>query len=42
VIIRYPDTFADITVGAGLTHTKNTSGGYKIYTFTAGTGNITV
>jgi hypothetical protein len=41
--LRYPDTQEDLfSVGAGLTYTKTTSGGYKIYTFTAGTGTITV
>jgi hypothetical protein len=25
-----------------LVHTKTTNGGYKIYTFTAGTGTVTV
>jgi hypothetical protein len=30
-----------LTVGAGLTYTSTTSGGYKIYTFTAGTGSVT-
>jgi hypothetical protein len=25
-----------------LTYTKTTTGGYKIYTFTAGTGSVTV
>jgi hypothetical protein len=25
-----------------LVHTKTTSGGYKIYSFTAGTGTVTV
>ena len=43
VILRYPDSQEDLTtVGAGLTYTKTTSGGYKIYSFTAGTGSITV
>jgi hypothetical protein len=42
VIIRYSDTRDDIsTIGAGLTYTKTTSGGYKIYSFTAGTGTVT-
>jgi hypothetical protein len=42
VIIRYTDTFADITtIGAGLTYTKTTTGGYKIYSFTAGTDSVT-
>jgi hypothetical protein len=43
VIIRYADTFSDLTtIGGGLTYTKTTSGGNKIYTFTAGTGTVTV
>jgi hypothetical protein len=29
-----------MTVGAGLTYSSTTSGGNKIYTFTAGTGNV--
>jgi hypothetical protein len=42
VIIRYTDTFADITtIGGGLTYTKTTTGGYKIYSFTAGTDTVT-
>ena len=42
VVIRYANTFADITtIGAGLTYTSTNTGGYKIYSFTAGTGNIT-
>ena len=43
VIIRYSDTFAALTsVSGGLTYTTATSGGYRRYTFTAGTGTITV
>ena len=30
----------DVAIGGGLTYTKTTSGGNTIYTFTAGTGNI--
>jgi hypothetical protein len=42
VILRYSSTFDDLTtIGAGLTYTKTTSGGYKIYQFTAGTGTVT-
>jgi hypothetical protein len=41
--LRYSSNNADLTsVGAGLTYAKSTSGGYTIYTFTAGTGTITV
>jgi hypothetical protein len=39
VIIKYPDT-KTITVGGGLTSSTSTSGGYKVTTFTAGTGNV--
>jgi hypothetical protein len=43
VIIRYADTFADITTNSGgLTYSGPvTSGGYKTYTFTGGTGTVT-
>jgi hypothetical protein len=39
VIIKYPDT-RTITVGAGLTSSTSTSGGFKTTTFTAGTGTV--
>jgi hypothetical protein len=40
--MRYSEEFNDITsIAAGLTWTKTVSGGYKIYTFTAGTGTVT-
>mgnify|MGYP000173605122 FL=1 len=44
VVIRYADTFPDLgSISVGLTYTGPvTSGGYKVYQFTAGTGNITV
>jgi hypothetical protein len=43
VIFRYPSNFNNIsTIGAGLTYTLTTANGYKIYTFTAGTGTITI
>lgn len=43
VIFRYPDTKPALTsIGAGLTYTTTTSGGYRIYQFTAGTGTVTV
>jgi hypothetical protein len=43
VIIRYPSTNANLTsIGGGLTYTLTTTGGYKIYSFTAGTGTVTV
>ena len=43
VILKYPDTY-DLTIDAGLTSTTDSStvAGYKITTFTAGTGNVQV
>jgi hypothetical protein len=43
VIIAYPDTNTAIaSIGAGLTYTVDTTtrSGYRVYTFTAGTGTI--
>jgi hypothetical protein len=43
VILRYADTFADLTsISGGLTYSRTVTGGYKIYSFTAGTGSVTV
>jgi hypothetical protein len=43
VILSYPSTFPNLTsIDVGLTYTMTTSGGNKIYTFTAGTGTVTV
>ena len=43
VILSYPDSYADLTsISAGLTYTKTTPTGYKVYSFTAGTGTITI
>jgi hypothetical protein len=40
VILKYPDT-KTITIGAGLTGTTaGPSGGFKVSTITAGTGNV--
>jgi hypothetical protein len=40
VILKYPDTFT-ITIGSGLTGTTAApSGGFKVSTITAGTGNV--
>ena len=40
VILKYPDT-KTITIGAGLTgSTASPSGGFKVSTITAGTGNV--
>jgi hypothetical protein len=44
VIIAYPDTFPAITtISGGLTYSVSTisRSGYRVYTFTAGTGTIT-
>jgi hypothetical protein len=44
VIIAYPSTYAAITtIGAGLTYSVSTvsRAGYRVYTFTAGTGTVT-
>jgi hypothetical protein len=42
VIIKYPDTYVPIrTIGAGLTYTYDVTGGYRIYTFTAGSDTVT-
>jgi hypothetical protein len=39
VILRYPAAFT-ITIGAGLTGSTATDGGFKVSTITAGTGNV--
>jgi hypothetical protein len=35
VIIRYANTYSDLSVGGGLSYTYANTGGYKIYTFTS-------
>ena len=40
VIIRYPTSFATITIGAGLTYTSATDGSDTVVTFTAGEDTI--
>jgi len=44
VIVRYPNTYPNISsISGGLTYSGPVnSGGYKIYTFTAGTGTVTL
>jgi hypothetical protein len=43
VILRYNAAYPDLkSIGAGLTFSLTTSGGFKIYTFTAGTDSITI
>jgi hypothetical protein len=45
VIIAYPDAYDPITsIGGGLTYSVSTASrsGYRVYTFTAGTGTVTV
>jgi hypothetical protein len=39
VIIKYPDAYT-LTIGAGLTSSTSTSGGFKITSFTAGSDTI--
>lgn len=39
VIIKYPDSYT-LTIGAGLTSSTSTSGGFKITSFTAGSDTI--
>jgi hypothetical protein len=39
VILKYPADYT-ITIGAGLTGSTATSGGNKVTTITAGTGNV--
>jgi hypothetical protein len=40
VIIKYPDTFTISNPGGGLTSSTATAGGFKVTSFTAGTGTI--
>jgi hypothetical protein len=40
VILRYSDTLTITNPGGGLTFSTTSSGGFKVTTFTAGTGNI--
>jgi hypothetical protein len=45
VILAYPDSYPQLsTIAAGLTYTYSTASrsGYRVYTFTAGTGTVTV
>jgi hypothetical protein len=43
VIIRYPEDLPELSsIGAGLTYTVTISGGFRRYTFTAGTGTVVV
>ena len=41
VILKYPDTLT-LTVGAGLTSSTSTAGGFKVTSFTAGSDTVTV
>jgi hypothetical protein len=42
VIIAYPSSYSALTVGAGLTYSVSTTSrtGYRVYTFTGGTGTV--
>jgi hypothetical protein len=43
VVIAYPSSKDDLSsISGGLTYTKTTAGGNTIYTFTAGTGTVTI
>jgi hypothetical protein len=43
VILSYSSELPDLaSIGVGLTFTLTTSGGNKIYQFTAGTGSVTI
>jgi hypothetical protein len=43
VILRYNAAYPELkSIGAGLTFTTTTSGGWRIYTFTQGNDTITV
>jgi hypothetical protein len=45
VLIAYPDGYdAFTTIGGGLTYTVDTTSrsGYRVYSFTAGTGTVTL
>jgi hypothetical protein len=40
VIVKYSDEFTITNPGGGLTFSTASAGGFKVTTFTAGTGNI--
>jgi hypothetical protein len=40
VILKYPDDLSISNPGGGLTFSTTSSGGFKVTSFTAGTGNI--
>jgi hypothetical protein len=40
VIVKYPDTFTITNSGGGLTFSTSSAGGFKVTSFTAGTGTI--
>lgn len=43
VIIAYPDSYPALTtIGGGLTYSQPTRSGYRVYSFTAGTGSVTI
>jgi hypothetical protein len=41
VVLRYQDFYPDLTVSPGLTYTRTTVTGYKIYSFLSGSGSVT-
>jgi hypothetical protein len=43
VILRYSNAYGNLSsIGGGLTFSYSTSGSDRIYTFTAGTGTVTI
>jgi hypothetical protein len=40
VILKYPDAASISNPGGGLTFSTTSAGGFKVTSFTAGTGNI--
>jgi hypothetical protein len=39
--VKYPDTFT-LTIGAGLTSSTSTAGGFKTTSFTSGSDTVTI
>jgi hypothetical protein len=40
VILKYPDTYTISNPGGGLTFSTASAGGYKVTSFTLGSGNV--
>ena len=41
IVIAYPNTYAPLSIGSGLTYNTPTRSGYWVYRFTAGSGTVT-